>query len=310
MEVLHNNYDRWLYRQLHTEFGDRLQPHFQRKSTLISLSHILEDQVLGSELSPVIFTAFQKLAYYRHEQPRYERLRAQSRLVTVFGVDLPGDLAFEQEWFVVINEPRFKALLASYELKQDAGRPGDESNRPFVGFWSYDPDVVDFATRLLAAETGSAAREATGQLLQEEFQAEDQFQAVSQVSSRILNHLEKTNLQIIEQVRQNQELIEELGRQTEQLQRLTGPERLAERQLLQQELVRLYNETSRSHTLMFQAAAQRTQLEQTIQTARSLLAQVQGQLDELIPAGQGAPVHDLLTRLHILLDASSEVNRP
>ncbi len=304
------NFEHSFYKELNAEFAGRLQPHFQRKSTLISLCHILEDEVLASGISPVIFTAFQKAAYYLQEQSRYDRLQAQSRLVTVFGQDLPGGLVFEQEWFVVINEPRFKALLASYELE-----PADaatieptgpeplsaESNRQFVGFWSYDPEIVDFATHLLAGLAGNVARKAVDQLLQEPYQAEEQFQGVGRVSSRILAHLDRTNLKVLNHVRHNQQLINELAQQTEQYNMRSGPEQLAERQILQQELVRLYSETSRSHTLLLQTTVQQARLEKAMQAGQIFLRQAQAQLGQLIPDAQAAPVLDLLNQLQQLL---------
>src|SRR4051794_10283174 len=110
------NLEQSLYSELNANFKGRLQPHFQRKSSLITMSHILENQVLNQGLSPVIFTAFQKAQYFQQEKSRYERLSRISRCVTIFGQDLPGGPVFQHEWFIVINEPRFKALIASYEL--------------------------------------------------------------------------------------------------------------------------------------------------------------------------------------------------
>ncbi|MBN9386650.1 MAG: hypothetical protein J0I20_01245 [Chloroflexi bacterium] len=304
------NLEQSLYHELNAAFGGRLQPHFQRKSSLITLSHILEDQVLNRALSPVIFTAFQKARYYNHEKPRYDRLDQLARAVTIFGEDLPGGLVFQHEWFIVINEPRFKALIASYELNTadflkllpDGSEllPG-EGNRLFVGFWSYDPEIVDFATRLLAQMSHPFTQATVEQLLSEPLEPEEQFRCVTEVSDLILNHLEKTNLKMLDQIKSNQQLLTEVTRQSQQLHLLTRLDRLDDRQKLHQELLALYNETAWTHTLLHQATFKQIQAEKSLEAARNLMPLLQAELDLGEAEGQNEALGDLLSRLKSLL---------
>lgn len=304
------NLEQSLYSELNAHFKGRLQPHFQRKSSLIILSHILEDQVLNRQLSPVIFTAFQRAQYFRKEKPRYERLSQLARQVTIFGDDLPGGPVFRHEWFIVINEPRFKALMASYELNTadleqyfPAGTLPlcSEDNRLFVGFWSYDPEVVDFATQLLARQSAPVVQSVVDQVVAEPLQTEEQFRCVRQVSDLILTHLEKTNLRVLDQIKHNKQLLTEINRQGEQLGLLMRLERLDDRQKLHQELLALYNETARTHTLLHQATFKQVQLERAIEAARNLLPQFQAEVSRFVPAGQSSSIEELLARLKSLL---------
>ena len=316
MQPNQTSFEQSLYSELNANFKGRLQPHFQRKSSLIIMSHILEDQVLNRELSPVIFTAFQKAQYFQREKPRYERLGRLARMVTIFGQDLPGGPVFENEWFIVINEPRFKALIASYELSTGdlekffpATLPlSGEGNRLFAGFWSYDPEVVDFATRLLARQSDPGGQAVVEQLLSEPLQAGEQFRCVSQVSDLILNHLEKTNLKMLGQIKHNKELLNKVTRQGEQIDLLSRLEKLDDSQKLHRELLALYNETARSHTLLHQTTVQRVQLAQNIAAARKLLPQFRAELDQLIPNGRVSSVLELLDQLRTLLTIPSTPN--
>lgn len=304
------NLEQSLYNELNATFKGRLQPHFQRKSSLIVMSHILEDQVLNQELSPVIFTAFQKAQYFQQELPRYERLERLSRSVTIFGEDLPGGRVFQHEWFIVINDPRFKALIASYELNAEdlknffpanTAPLSGEGNRLFVGFWSYDPEVVDFATRLLARQSSPEVQPVVDRLLAEPPDPEEQFRCVTQVSDLILSHLEKTNLKMLDQIKHNKQLLNEVTRQGEQIGVLSQLERLDDRQKLHQELLALYNETARTHTLLHQATMQQVQLVQNMEAARNLLPLFRAELDPRLPSGQNAYLDELMDRLRTLL---------
>lgn len=312
MELNQSSLEQSLYNELNTRFKGRLQPHFQRKSSLITLSHILEDQVLNRNFAPVIFTAFQKAKYFQQERPRYKRLGQLARAVTIFGQDLPGGKIFQHEWFIVINEPRFKALVASYELNTgdfEKFFPANtfplsgENNRLFVGFWSYEPEVVDFATQLLAGQSASDVQRVVAELLAEPPQPEEQFHGISQVSDLILSHLEKSNLQVLDQIKHNQQLLIEIAQQSEQLDLLKRLDRLDDRQKLHQELLALYNETARTHTLLHQTTFKRVQAEQTIQAAQVLLPQVQAEIARLVPLDDASPINDLLAQLTDLLAA-------
>jgi hypothetical protein len=312
------NFEGSLYKVLSTRFGERLKPHYQHKSTLITLSHALEDQVLRAGLTPVIFAGFQKACYYRQEYDRYELLKSCARLLELFGQGLPGQPPFEQEWFVIINEPRFKALIASYELEREpkAGlQTADEGvnaepgkRRRFVGLWSYDPEIVDFATNFVAGYAGETARLTVESVLGLPFQFRSQANNIGQVSDRILSQLELTNYQAMNQIRRNERLLIELAQQTDQVQSITHLSQVIEieRQTMQQELAKLSEETVRSQTLMLQSVFQRTQLEQAILTGQVLLQEAREQLTQLAMPGLTHTISERLDKLQKLLNSPPE----
>ena len=72
-------------------------------------------------------------------------------------------------------------------FRRYAGLLSGEENRLFVGFWSYDPEIVDFATQLLARYAAPVVQSVVDQVLAEPLDAEEQFRCVTQVSDLILN---------------------------------------------------------------------------------------------------------------------------
>lgn len=79
-------------------------------------------------------------------------------------------------------------------------------------------------------------------------------------------------------------------------------------QKIHQELLALYNETARTHTLLHQATTQQVQLSQNIAAARKLLPQFRAELDRLVPDGSISTVIELLDQLRTLLTVPPTTN--
>jgi DICT domain-containing protein len=286
-----------LYEALREKFSEQLQPQLQCKTTLMTLSHALEEEVLQNRLAPVVFTSFQDVRYYQSEIARYQELQSLARSVTLFGRKLSYNPTFEKEWFVVINEPRFKALMACYEIEPAAfsqwGVTPDEKVRPFVGVWSYERAVVDYATVFLAAHASPKAVQAVKDVLSQPHHTIEQMRFVSNVSDRILTKMETINRRVQSQVSRNKHL--QTG-----FDHADSARQIAEneRDSLHTELKRLYDELTRSQTVMAQAVVDKARLEQTLQLSATLLSQLEQQISELTPSDQTLR---LLTQLQALL---------
>jgi len=271
-----------LYDALYSRFGDRLHPQLQRKSTLRVLSYALEDAVIDNGLNPVVFTAFQKAQYYVHEAQRYERLGHLARAVRIYGRDIPGTpKALEQEWFVIVNEPRFKALLACRELKD--GSDEKEAHRPFLGIWTYDREVVDYACSLLVERFSASDTQLTTSLeevLSLPHHTHQQVNFVREVGDRILNELAHTNQKTIQQISRNQQLVSDLEHQEELLHQLSQTIETVkgERRSLESELGKLYKELTRSQQIMTEGFIEKSRFQQTKAMCVNLLQQLQAQL--------------------------------
>ncbi len=274
-----------LYNALNARFGNRLTPQLQRKATLKALSNALEDAVLRSDLQPVVFTAFQKVEYYQHEIGRYNALEQVAKAVALYVEGIEGSSEkLEGDWFVVVNEPRFKALMACRELyDQPAGK---DNFRSFTGFWSYDREVVDYASQLLAdrfMQHDPNLQQALNEVLNTPYQPLEQITYVREVGERILNEMARTNQKAISQINRNQELLSDLERQQELLQELNQTIEIVtvERSTLQLELKRLYAELTRSQQIMTDTLIEKARYEQQRGPAIILLRQFENELELL-----------------------------
>ncbi|NMG59654.1 GAF domain-containing protein [Geitlerinema sp. P-1104] len=147
----------------------RSQTYF--KSSLIALSHAMEDQVLAGESSPLVIATFQQERFYRMEANRYTRIAKATDQVYVLAapesdftnhsghyetIAFNPDEPLSQEWNLVVLGRNYGTCLVC----QERDIPEDESRwlgqtkleidtaRRFEGIWSFDHDV----TRFVAAQ--------------------------------------------------------------------------------------------------------------------------------------------------------------
>ncbi len=158
-----------LFETLKAALGAEMRTTAYSKTTLVHISHTLEDLVLRQHLPALILTGFQESSHWRAETERYRTLAQSVQQVAVFvGKPLPPDShaawwSFElqpgdpllEEWFLLILAPTFSVILCG----QDSGAAHDvEALRLFDTFLSFEPTVVNIALDLL--EDYIAARDA------------------------------------------------------------------------------------------------------------------------------------------------------
>ncbi|MEM6445901.1 MAG: DICT sensory domain-containing protein [Cyanobacteria bacterium P01_D01_bin.123] len=139
----------------------RLRPQMYFKSSLVALSHAMEDLVLSGQGHPLVFACFQKERYYRQEASRYLRINAIADRVFVLAMpdtnfhrqDLPyetvgldADDPLVKEWHLIIVDEDHTACLICRERNLPAAM---DAARQFEGCWSFDPRVAIRAAQLL-----------------------------------------------------------------------------------------------------------------------------------------------------------------
>ncbi|KRA38487.1 MULTISPECIES: DICT sensory domain-containing protein [unclassified Nocardioides] len=157
-----------------------LVAHRLRKTTLLGLSHAIEDACCAAAERPVLFGAFQRAELYTPSAGRWTELARVARSAIVFAdldtaheagpsgpeqVHLEADAPLRREWAVVCDAQDSTALLSAWEL------PGQttvaDRDRVFEAIWTVDPDAVRDAARV-AARVAADADNATAQLLVQE----------------------------------------------------------------------------------------------------------------------------------------------
>ncbi len=154
-------------RSVHAELRRRhpeLAPQLLSKSSLVALSHAIEDECCARAEEPLLFGGFQRQEFLRASYARWVDLARTARAAVVFAdladasaprpglpveVALPPDSPLNREWIVVCDAPDLPACMAAVE------RPGQEqgpdSRRRFEAVWSVDPRVVRHASRVATA---------------------------------------------------------------------------------------------------------------------------------------------------------------
>jgi DICT domain-containing protein len=149
------------------------------KTTMVALSHALEDELsLGAEAG-VLVGAFQERRFFAQAEPRWRALARGARLTVAFAdfgrpqgdgrerparVPIVEGAPLEREWAVAHLASRSSAVLVGRQLPDADGR-GDAR---FEVVWSLDPraarDVVAHAAHLAARPARSVAAALTAEL--------------------------------------------------------------------------------------------------------------------------------------------------
>jgi MerR family transcriptional regulator, light-induced transcriptional regulator len=140
-----------------------LVPQLLSKSSMVALSHALEDECCAQAQRPLLFAGFQRRKFLRESYARWLELARTAGHAVVFAdleepapvtpgllveVALPYDAAINREWFLVCDAPDRPACLAGWERPGQPARP--DSGRRFEAVWSVDPLVVREAARICA----------------------------------------------------------------------------------------------------------------------------------------------------------------
>jgi MerR family transcriptional regulator, light-induced transcriptional regulator len=152
-----------------------------RKSTLIALSHAIEDEAVATAQHAHLFASFQTTDHYAAARPRWEqiaRLVASAHVFADFDgagpgiegeppgpvrVGLPDDAPMLREWAVVCDAPDLPVALLAWEP------PGQqvvcERDRVLDTIWTIEPRVVRDAARWSAEAAAAAGSRRAGELL-------------------------------------------------------------------------------------------------------------------------------------------------
>ena len=141
-----------------------LTPQLLSKTSLVALSHAIEDECCARAESPLLFGGFQREAFLRESYARWVELARTARTAVVFAdlatpltphpgvpieVALPHAAPLNREWIVVCDAPDLPALMAAVERPGQEG--GQDSHRRFEAVWTVDARAVRFASRVAAA---------------------------------------------------------------------------------------------------------------------------------------------------------------
>jgi len=136
--------------------GDSIPILKLTKTTLVHVSHTLEDMVLRHTLPALIFTGFQESSHWQQETARYRHLSQVAKQICIFaGEPLPEESAatalqiqldeddpFRQEWFLAILSSEFSVVLCGLDQHANVD---DEGLRTFEVIWSFEPELVSIA---------------------------------------------------------------------------------------------------------------------------------------------------------------------
>lgn len=130
-------------------------------TTMNTISHLIEKQVIRLELPVVFYAGFQRFSNFPYQSKYYERLGKICDQVYIFGVPdiriapIPGvtfisldaDSPLVEEWFLVVDSPAFWTTLIAKQIDKYYSTM---RNRQFDGIWSYDEEVVSHAAQDMA----------------------------------------------------------------------------------------------------------------------------------------------------------------
>ncbi len=146
-----------------------LVPYTLPKSTLIGLSHAIEDECAARAERPILFGSFQRERFYRDAEPRWRELSRTAELAVVFAdfperrepegapIEVPIDRTdpLGREWSLVCDAPQYAACLSAWEPPGQA--EVRDRDRRLETIWSVEPAVVREAARI---SQGIASRSA------------------------------------------------------------------------------------------------------------------------------------------------------
>ncbi len=194
-----------LYELFQDAFSSRLTPLRATKSTLVDISHSLEELVIADHLPAMIFTGFQRSSYWYKETARYLALAGIVHSISIFAGGMPPETpdsnyihvnlsyndTLRQEWFLLVLTKHFSALLCGRDRLEEVE---NEAERAFDTLWTFEPDLIQDLVLLLAKVIEHYRPERHQQLIEglasfPPVQPEARY--VTLLTSRVVNHLER-----------------------------------------------------------------------------------------------------------------------
>ncbi|QYJ03718.1 MerR family transcriptional regulator [Nocardioides panacisoli] len=184
-----------------------LAVHTLRKTTLIAMSHAIEDECFAAADRPLLFGAFQHADFYAPSAGRWSELNRAARATVVFADDWPDteaaggperitlapDAPMRREWAVVCDAHDSTACLSAWELPGQGDVP--DRHREFEAVWTVDPTAVRDAAAV-AAHTAAGTGNARAAQLVEELAAkptarETSPEAVTRLFNRVVSYVDR-----------------------------------------------------------------------------------------------------------------------
>lgn len=193
------------------------------KNTLVALCHALEDAVLATKTSPLMVTAFQKGKWYLQEADRYGDIADTAEKVVILAtpgagfrehptgdrqnvtlIDLEPDDPVAEEWHLMIMSSTYSAMVLCQELTDEEygedGRPENDLERKFYGFWTFDPSLVSETVAITAKHIGNYDKELQADLASRlekiDSEAATKTGEVGNVVMRVVDYLKGGNRQV------------------------------------------------------------------------------------------------------------------
>ena len=138
------------------------------KTTLLALTHAVEDEYLARAEKAVLFGFFQQERYYRAAEARWRELSHAADFACALAdfehpgveeespmrVTLPLDSPMRREWVLLCDSPGLSACVAGWE------RPGQQqardSEREYETLWTLEPPVVREVARVCTGHVQDA----------------------------------------------------------------------------------------------------------------------------------------------------------
>lgn len=148
-----------LFKELSAYISD-LDKKIYTKSSMIGISHAIEDIVIHFDLNAELYVFFQDYKFFHVERERYLKLDQLCRKVFIFAknirrdevfdfnntvfIELRSDSPFCDEWNVVVCHPKHSMVFSSSEL-YDLNFLAEDTLRKFTGFLSFSPAIANVA---------------------------------------------------------------------------------------------------------------------------------------------------------------------
>jgi class 3 adenylate cyclase/DICT domain-containing protein len=143
-------------------------------SSLLAISHSIEETVLHHGLNGIFFAGFQRFSAFLPQADRFQRLASRCKKVYVFGVQdcpvpsipniefvaLEENAPLTREWFIIFAHPRYEIALLTREVGSSALSVSQSRfgrGRLYQGLVSLEDHLVEPAARLLHQALGLPA---------------------------------------------------------------------------------------------------------------------------------------------------------
>lgn len=180
------------------------RPQVLHRSSLVAISHAIEDELIARGTRGVVVGAFQRTRFFEPVAHRYEQLARVSDATIVFAdfpavsadpwrptqIPLSPSDALGNEWAVVVDAPDYAACLVAWERPRTPGEA-----RQFEAVVSLDPRAARRAARVAARLAGHRDPELgerlTATVQRRPLSPEPAASALTALTSRIVAYLDE-----------------------------------------------------------------------------------------------------------------------